>query len=159
VLFRSVGDLEDTSDQFCQTPGGKPLPGVLIHACSLATLNRGVLFDITRTASAAASFGGALALLALIVGLRVFHSRSRLLQEWPFQYMEILAFGAMAMLVFLVFTWQVRTAGVVWSHFFWLSGALLVHPFFSEPFYRAVVAMPGVLHATARTVAGRSRGV
>ena len=151
-----VGDLEDTSDQFCQTPGGKPLPGVLIHACSLATLNRGMLFEITGTPGWRMVLGAAFGVLAAIIGLRVFHTRSRLLQEWPFQYIEILAFGAMAIVVFLFFTWQVRVAGVVWPHFLWLSGALFVHPFFSEPFYRAVVATPKVLHAAARTVAGRA---
>jgi CHASE2 domain-containing sensor protein len=151
-----VGDLDDTSDQFCQTPGGKPLPGVLIHACSLATLNRGMLFEITGTPGWTTTLGGLFVLLAAIIGLRVFRTRSRLLQEWPFQYIEILAFGAMAILVFVVFTWQARVAGVVWPHLLWLSGALFVHPFFSEPCYRAVVAMPKVLHAAVRTVAGRA---
>ena len=151
-----VGDLEDTADQFCQTPGGKPLPGVLIHACSLATLNRGMLFEITGTPGWTSTLGGMFVLVAAIIGLRVFHTRSRLLREWPFQHIEILAFGAMAILVFLVFTWQVRVAGVVWPHLLWLSGALFVHPFFSEPFYRAVVATPKVLHDAVRTVAGRA---
>jgi hypothetical protein len=151
-----VGDLEDTADQFCQTPGGKPLPGVLIHACSLATLNRGMLFEVTGTPGWTSTLGGMFVLVAAIIGLRVFRTRARLLQEWPFQYIEILAFGAMAILVFLVFTWQVRVAGVVWPHLLWLSGALFIHPFFSEPFYRAVVATPKVLHDAVRTVAGRA---
>jgi CHASE2 domain-containing sensor protein/predicted Ser/Thr protein kinase len=151
-----VGDLEDTADQFCQTPGGKPLPGVLIHACSLATLNRGMLFEVTGTPGWTSTLGGMFVLVAAIIGLRVFRTRARLLQDWPFQYIEILAFGAMAILVFLVFTWQVRAAGVVWPHLLWLSGALFIHPFFSEPFYRAVVATPKVLHAAVRTVAGRA---
>jgi serine/threonine protein kinase/CHASE2 domain-containing sensor protein len=154
VVF--VGDLKDTSDQFCQTPGAEPVPGVLIHACALATLNRGMLFEITDPLSWTTILGGMFVVLAAIIGLRVFHTRSRLMQEWPFQYIEILVFGAMAILVFLVFTWHVRVAGVVWPHYLWLSGALFVHPFFSEPFYRAVVATPKVLHAAVSTVAGRA---
>jgi len=153
-----VGDLEDTSDQFCQTPGMKPIPGVLIHACSLATLNRGLLFEVNANWNWKIALGAAFLLLTLIVGIRLIHTYSRPLKEWPFQYIEILAFGSLSVLVYLVFRWQIKAAGSVWPYYLLLSGALFLHPFFSEPFYRAVRATPKVLRALMLTFTHRARG-
>lgn len=154
-----VGDLDDTSDQTCPTPSMKPVSGVLIHACALATLNRGMVFRISDTLSLATALWGLLLVLAAILGLRLLYTRSRLLQQWPFQYVEILAFAAMSVAAFLVFGWNARVRGVAWPHVLWLCGALFIHPFVSEPLFRAAVGMPRALRAAAPSFAGRARGV
>jgi hypothetical protein len=155
VIF--VGDLKDTSDHLCYTPGMTPLPGVLIHACSLATLNRGMFLEATDTLGRRTVLGAGLFLVALIVLLRAVHTRSPLLRAWPFQYVEIVVFGFLSIALFLSFRWQLRANGAVWPHFLWVSGALFLYPF-AESVYRAVAAVPGMLRATALTFAGRARG-
>ena len=154
-----IGDLEDTADHSCLTPGLTPVPGIYVHACSLATLSRGVLFKITGTPSLTALVIGASLLLAAIVGLRVLYARAPLLHAWPFQQVEILAFGLASVLLFVGFSWRIRWPGVVWPSYLWLCGALFIHPFVSEPLYRALAAAPGVLRAIGATLAARARGV
>jgi serine/threonine protein kinase len=152
-----VGDLDDTSDQLCYTPGMKPLSGVLIHACSLATLNRGLLFEATDTLNRTTVWGAGAFLLVVIVGLRVMHTRSPLLRAWPYQHLEILVFAGLSVALLLLFRWQFRKNGAVWPHFMWGSVALLVYPFV-DSVYRALVAAPGMARATALTLAGRPEG-
>ncbi len=136
-----------------------PVAGIYIHACSLATLNRGVLFKIAETPSRTAIAVGVCLLVAGIVGLRVLYARSPLLHAWPFQQLEILAFGTCAVLLFLGFSWWVRWPGVVWPSYLWVCAALFIHPFVSEPVCRALAAAPGVLRATGASLAARARGV
>ena len=109
-----IGDLEDTSDQLCDIPGTKPLSGVLIHACSLATLNRGMLFELTDVLSPAASWTILSCLIGLIVGVRVIHAASPRLRAWPYEHLEILVFGSMAIAVIVVCRGLAQTSGVVW---------------------------------------------
>jgi serine/threonine protein kinase/CHASE2 domain-containing sensor protein len=154
-----IGDLEDTADHSCLTPGMAPVPGIYIHACSLATLNRGALFKVAGSPSRATVATGACLLLAAIVGLRVFYARAPRLHAWPFQQVEILAFGTAAVLLFVGSVGWIRLQGVVWPGSLWLCGALFAHPFLSEPLYRALAAAPGVLRAAAATLAARARGV
>jgi predicted Ser/Thr protein kinase len=154
-----VGDLEDTSDHSCPTPSMKPVSGVLIHACSLATLNRGMVFQVTDALGWTTVIGGAFVLAAAIVGLRLLYARSKPLQEWPYQYLEIPFFGTLALVLFVVFDWRVRNRGVVWPHTMWLCGALLAHPFVSEPLCRAVASTGALVRTAARTLTGRRRGV
>jgi hypothetical protein len=154
-----IGDLEDTSDQTCPTPSMQPVSGVLIHACALATLNRGMVFRISHTLSRAAILSGALALLAAIVGLRLSYARFRPLQQWPFQHVEIFWFAALSALVFFTFRWQAGSRGVAWPHVLWVCGALVAHPFVSEPLFRAAAGMPRALRAAAPPPTGRARGV
>ena len=153
-----VGDLEDTTDQTCPTPSMKPVPGVLIHACALATLNRGTVFRISSTLGRAATAWGVLALLAAIIGVRLVHARSRKLQQWPFRHVEMLWFTAMSVVVFLVFRWQVSVRGVAWPHVLWLCGALMAYPFVSDPFVRATAGMLRALRTATPSHAGRERG-
>ncbi len=154
-----VGDLGDTGDQSCPAPGMEPVPGVLIHACALATLNRGLVFRVTDSLAPTTVAAGIVFLVAFIVGLRVFHARVERVQEWPFQYLEILGFGALSVVVFVVFNWRARADGVVWPQCLWLCGALLAHPFVTEPFYRAVTAPRGAAHAPVSVLTGRTRRV
>ena len=49
--------------------------------------------------------------------------------------------------------------GVAWPHVLWLCGALFIHPFVSEPLFRAAVGMPRALRAAVPSLAGRARGV
>jgi hypothetical protein len=152
-----VGDLDDTSDQLCYTPGMKPLPGVLIHACSLATLNRGMPLEATDTIGRRSVVGAALGLVVAIVLLRAFHTRSPLLRAWPYEYLEILLFGLLALALCGYFRWQVRSHGAVWPHFLWVSAALFLYPF-SASVCRALVAAPGMARAAVLTLSGRARG-
>jgi CHASE2 domain-containing sensor protein len=153
-----IGDLDDTTDQTCPTPSMRPVSGVLIHACALATLNRGMVFRISDTLSWGTVLWGLLLVLAVIVGVRLLYSRSRRLQQWPFQYIEILSFAAMSAGAFLVFGWHASARGVAWPHVLWLCGALFLHPFVSEPLFRAAVGMPRALRAAAPSRAGRAKG-
>jgi CHASE2 domain-containing sensor protein len=136
-----VGDLEDTSDHLCYTPRLKPLPGVLVHACALATWNRGMLFQPRTTVSGAAVGGFVGLVLAVIVGLRVLHDRSALLRVVQHQHLEMVIFVALAAAVVLVARWLATTHGIVWPSFIWVAAALAVYPL-SESFYRAAIAVP-----------------
>ena len=153
-----VGDLEDTTDQTCPTPSMQPVSGVLIHACALATLNRGTVFRISNTLEPAAVAWGALALLAAIIGLRLIHLRSGKLRQWQFQRVEMLWFTAMSVIVFFIFRWQVSVRGVAWPHVLWLCGALVVYPFVSEPLVRAAAGTLRALRSAGPSRAGRERG-
>ena len=68
-----VGDLEDTSDQACPTPSMKPVSGVLIHACALATLNRGTIFRIAESMSWRSMLASGVLLLTVVVGVRMLY--------------------------------------------------------------------------------------
>lgn len=152
-----IGDLEDTTDQLCYTPGMNPLPGVLIHASSLATLNRGMLFEPTDTLSPKAMTGAVAFVFTIIVALRVIYTLSPRLRMWPYEYLEILAFGSMSIAVILLCRWLAQTSGVVWPYFLWVAVGLALHPF-SEPVGRAVVAAPRMLNASISTISDRTRG-
>jgi ABC-type xylose transport system permease subunit len=136
----------------------QPVSGVIIHACALATLNRGIVFRISDTLNWAIALWGLLLVLTAIVGVRVLHTRSRLLRQWPFPFIEIPAFAAMSVVVFVVFGWYATARGVAWPHVLWLCGALIVYPFVSERLFRTAVGMPGVLRAAAPILTGRVRG-
>ncbi len=151
-----LGDLQDATDQFC-TAQQKPLPGLLIHACSVATLNRGLLWEIHETLRPALAAGIILLVLVGIVGSRLLHTYSRILRAWDYQHIEILAFGAMSILVFLIFKWQISASEIIWPNFLWISGALFIHPFLTEPFYRACVGLTKTLHPSVLASAGRAR--
>ena len=154
-----VGDLEDPIDHSCPAPGMTPVSGVLIHACALATLNRGMVFHLADTPGPGSVVGGILLLVALIVGLRVWYRRVPALQRWPFQYLEILAFGSLSVVVSVAFIWRLRAFGVVWPDCLWLCGALLAHPFVSEPLYRTATATRGMVLATLAARTHRMRRV
>jgi predicted Ser/Thr protein kinase len=152
-----VGDLEDTADHSCPTPSMKPVSGVLIHACSLATLNRGMVFQVTDALPWSTALVGGLLLLVVIVGLRALYTISAPLREWPFQYLEILAFGGLALGLFILFDWRVRARGFVWPHTLWLCGALAAHPFVSDPLFRTLASVGGIARAAASSLTGRGR--
>ena len=152
-----VGDLEDTEDQFCETQGMRPLSGVLVHACSLATLNRGALLQSTATLSPTASWVLSLLCIAVIVAMRFAYSASRVLQQWPIRQLEILVFTSLAATVIVVCRWQARTSGIVWPNFLWISVALVTYPF-AGTFARAFIAAPKVLRAVSRAHDRRVRG-
>jgi hypothetical protein len=152
-----VGDLEDTSDQVCYTQGMKPLPGVLVHACSLATLNRGMLLERTGTFSRRATWSLSVLLVAVILGLRLMHTVSPGLRKWPYEHLEIIVFTFLSLAVFVVCRWVARTSGVVWPNVLWISAALALYPF-AEPALRAFISAPKIVRAALRPFAGRLRG-
>jgi hypothetical protein len=116
-----------------------------------------MLFEVTEQPSRTAVLWSATALFGLVVGLRVLHSRLPRLHAWPYQHLEIVVFGALSLLVLLAFRWQTRAGGIVWPHFLWVCGGLALHPF-TEPVYRAVVSVPGMLRAVVVPVAPRAQG-
>jgi hypothetical protein len=152
-----VGDLQDATDQFCATAQMKPLSGLLIHACSIATLNRGLLMEIQEALRPALAAGIILLVLVGIVGSRLLHTYSKIVRAWDYQHIEILAFGGMSILVFLIFRWQISASEIIWPHYLWISGALFIHPFLTEPFYRACVGLTKLLHPFVLASAGRAR--
>jgi serine/threonine protein kinase len=151
-----LGDLNDAADWLCPT-SQKPLPGLLIHACSIVTLNRGLPLETHGTLPPALAVGMIVLVLVGIVGSRLLHTYSRAWRAWNYQHVEILAFGSMAILVFLMIKWQISASGIVWPHFLWISGALFIHPFLTEPFYRACVGLTRILHSLVIDAVGRAR--
>jgi len=151
-----VGDLEDTSDQVCYTQGMKPLPGVLVHACSLATLNRGTLLQATGSLDRRGAWALAAVIVAVIIGLRVAHTFSSPFRELPFEYFEIIVFSLLALVVVLACRWVARTHGIVWPHFVWVSGGLALYAV-ATPVVRACAATPGILHAALRPLRAGAR--
>jgi serine/threonine protein kinase len=152
-----VGDLEDTSDQVCYTPGMRPLPGVLVHACSLATLNRGMLLEPSGTISRAAVWTLSLLVVAVIVALRVSHALWPRLRRWRQQDLEIVVFVPLSLGALLAFRWLAASSGVVWPNFLWFAGGLASYPFAASAI-RAFIAAPGIVRAAASSVDGRVRG-
>jgi serine/threonine protein kinase len=152
-----LGDLEDATDQFCPTSERKPLPGLLIHACSVATLNRGLLWEIHETLRPALAAGIILLVLVGIVGSRLLHTYSKVWRAWDFPRIEILTFVSMSILVFLIFKWQISASEIIWPHFLWICGALFIHPFLTEPFCRACVGLTKMLHSSVLGFVGRAR--
>lgn len=152
-----IGDLEDTSDHLCYT-GMEPLPGALVHASSLATLNRGVLFEPTDRLGPAAAWATFPLFVGFVVGLRLIHTTSRRLRAWPYEHLEILAFVSMAAAVVVLSRWLAQTSGVVWPYFLWVSGGLILYPF-AGSLYRAVVTASGMLRASLPPAASRLEGV
>ena len=149
-----VGDLEDAVDHSCPAPGMTAVSGVLIHACALATLNRGLVFHLADTPGLPSVASGIFLLVAFIVALRVGYHRVPALHRWSFQYVEILAFGSLSIAASLAFIWRLQAQGVVWPDCLWLCGALVAHPFVTEPLYRTVTATRGMTFALA---SGRRR--
>jgi len=152
-----LGDLDDATDRLCPTALLKPLPGLLIHACSIATLNRGLLLEIHDTLRPALAVEIILLVLVGIFGSRLLHTYSPIWRAWDYQYIEILAFGSMSILVFLIFKWQISASEIIWPDFLWISGALFIHPFLTEPFYRACVGLTKILHSFVLASVGRAR--
>jgi hypothetical protein len=142
-----VADLNDAKDRFCYIGPHEPLSGALIHACTLASLNRGFFGEVTETLSVTLKLGMTLLVLFGIMGLRLIHTYSRPLRRWDYQYLEILAFTLMSILTYFVFNYQIRTYGILWPDWLWVCAALFIHPFLTEPFYRTCRALPKVAHA------------
>ncbi|HXR16402.1 MAG TPA: CHASE2 domain-containing protein [Terriglobales bacterium] len=144
-----LGDLEDSGDQLCQLPHQKPLSGLLIHACSVATLNRapnrGMLRELDQRVGWKLRLVIALFVLGGIVGTRLVHAYSPHLSQWDFHYLEILTFAAMSAIIYFVFSWELRKLAVYWPDFFWISLALFLYPFLAEPFYRLCIAVSGLM--------------
>ena len=153
-----VGDLQDAADQTCPTPSMKPVSGVLIHACALATLNRGTVFRISNTVKPAAVAWAVLAMLAAVIGVRLIHLHVGRLRQWQFQQVEMLWFTGLSVIVFLIFRWQISVRGVAWPHVLWVCGALVVYPFVSEPLVRAAAGTLRALRSAGPSRAGRERG-
>jgi hypothetical protein len=150
-----VGDLEDVGDQFCAVPRQKPISGVLMHACSVATLNRGMLMEIGSSAGTIIKTLLLLLIFLIMCGIRVFEFRMRprvrrSIRSQYFQYIEVLAYGTLSVVVYLV-CMQIRMFGIFWLDFLWVSAALFFHPFLTEPFYRTCKAVPEVFRAFVRT--------
>jgi predicted Ser/Thr protein kinase len=150
-----VGDLEDTSDQFCYTPGMQPLPGVLVHASSLATLTRGMMLEPAGSLGQGVVWGFASLVVSLIVGLRVLHTMR--LAAWPYQHLAILVFGSLSLVVMILCRTAADRTGVVWPHFMWVSGALAVYPV-TDTIGRAFLTGAGILRTTFERALGSSRG-
>jgi hypothetical protein len=153
-----IGDLEDVSDQFCHTPNQRPLAGALIHACSIATLNRVLLPEIEGWRSTVLELAIIIFLLGSIVGVRLWWYYSPVAHQWDYQYIEILLFGTMAMAIYVAFKLRIRDVGWVWPKFLWVSAALFIHPFLTEPFYRTCAALPKMLQAFCGVFARRESG-
>jgi serine/threonine protein kinase/CHASE2 domain-containing sensor protein len=142
VVF--IGDLEDTGDHLCNMPGMEPLPGVLVHASSLATLNRGMLFDTSDAIRPAIAWAIFPVLVALIAGLRVLHASARRLRAWPYEHLELLAFLLIAFAIVFLCRWMAQINGLVWPHFIWPAAALVCYPF-AGALYRAVAALAAMI--------------
>jgi hypothetical protein len=153
-----IGDLEDVNDRFCQIPSERPIAGALIHACSIATLNRALLPEIDNKWSHVFEAIFLVCLLFSIAGLRLLYFYSPRAHQWDYQYIEILVFGTMAVVIYVVFKVRIRDVGYVWPDFLWVSAALFIHPFLTEPFYRTCVAVPNMLRVFAATFARPDSG-
>jgi CHASE2 domain-containing sensor protein len=150
-----IGDLEDTSDHLCLT-GMDPLPGALVHASSLVTLNRGVLFESTQPLSPAVAWGAALLLIATIVALRQAHARSKRLRPLPYDHLELLVFVALALVVVAACRWLATTTGLIVPYFLWISAGLIVYPL-AGALSRSGFGLLGIVRGAALT-ANRARG-
>jgi CHASE2 domain-containing sensor protein len=153
-----IGDLADTSDHLCYTPGMDPLPGMLVHASSLATLSRGVLFEPADAISSAAAWATATILVGIVAGLRVLHATSKRLRAWPYEHLETVVFVLMAIGVIFLCRWLAHANGLVWPYFVWASGGFILYPF-AGSLHRAVAATLGMLRTSLSPTPTRVGGV
>jgi hypothetical protein len=129
-----IADLHDASDQFCYTAANEPVPGALVHACALASLNRGLFTEVTKP-----TFLELLMIFSVLIVMmliRLFHTFFRPVHSWDYQYIEILAFTAMSFVTYSVFVLQIRRFGEVWPDCLWVCAALFIHPFLTDPFWQ-----------------------
>jgi hypothetical protein len=143
-----IGDLGDRLDHTCVPGRPWPVSGVLIHACSLATLNKGLFLGVTPsqgwTYKLIVLFAAWCILLGLEIGEALRRSRGRALSgsgaptlgDWNHEAIEILFFSTIAFLTYVAATWMVASKRYFWPDFLWIVLTLFLHPFMTEPFFR-----------------------
>lgn len=137
-----LGDIEDAGDQFCAVVQTKPISGVLMHACSLATLNFGMLKEMNTVVGRLLEWGTILLVILLIFAIRLIHEYwVRKHKKWDYKSIEILACSTLALATFFIFKWNIRVFLIYWPDFLWVSLGLFLHPFLTEPFYRASMSL------------------
>ena len=75
----------------------------------------------------------ALFVLSGILSIRLFHTYSKVLREWDYHYLEILAFAYVSLVIYFVFRWEMRSLRVYWPDFLWVSVGLFICPFITGP--------------------------
>ena len=127
-----IGDLADLEDSRCTAHLRAPVPGVLIHACSFATLNRGLLWNISTRTSLMCDLWLVLWLtfaMGLVRFLQIFRRRMWSLDAHA---MEIFSFLTAA---FCVVTASIGVIGLThffWPESLWISAGLFIHPYLIE---------------------------
>lgn len=123
-----VGDVRDDADARCASSRVEPVPGVLVHAAALATLNNGVLGDIDEWDTLLYN------LLCLLGGFSLVYlarSSSRFTAVEP-RLADMMCYGGVALFILVFSTVFVGTFRVFWPDFMWIAFGFFIHPYVSD---------------------------
>jgi hypothetical protein len=124
-----IGDLADVRDQFCAVVRDRPLPGIFMHASAIATLTHGLFLE----ADEAWTLRIEITLMVLIgIGIALI-KKIHGVSAWRYEYIEILAYAVLSVIVLIFSTLLIRASGVYWRGFLWVSAALFIHPLITNP--------------------------
>jgi CHASE2 domain-containing sensor protein len=139
-----IGDMKDVGDARCVQAGPEPVAGVLIHAVSLATLNKGILRAIDDRTSLAYDVLIGLCALATILATRLAISRRARQRGLSATWVRIVAFTAAAVAVFFVGSLAIGIGRMLWPDPLWLAFGILLAPY-AEQVARYFVDVVGLL--------------
>ena len=142
-----IGDLRDTADSRCTAHRREPIPGVLIHACSLATLSRGLLWHIDGATSLLCDLGLLFVIVAATGFVRHIQVSVRRLSSINAHAMEILTCGCASLAVLAVSLVFVQITHFFWPDFLWIFAGYFLHPYLREVFGVTLIGIRGFFSA------------
>ena len=149
-----IGDLRDTEDSRCTAHRREPVPGVLIHACSLATLSRGLLWHIDGGTSLLCDLGLLFVIVAVTGFVRHVQVSDPRFSGIKAHAMEILTCSCASLAVLAVSLAFVQISHFFWPDFLWIFAGYFLHPYLHEVFGVTLTGIRGFLSATVT-----SRGI
>jgi CHASE2 domain-containing sensor protein len=146
-----VGDLSDVDDSRCTALRPEPLPGVLIHACAFATLDRGLLWHIEQRTSFLCDLGLLLFVIAGVGSVRHAQVYVQALSGLDAHAVEILSFVGAAILVLFVSVVFIGISHFFWPEFLWIALGFFLHPYLAEVCRVLIRGAKGFLFSAARS--------
>jgi hypothetical protein len=126
-----IGDMKDPDDSRCTQVRGEAVPGSLIHASALATLNHGILRFIDARKSLSFDLGLCLAALFVLTLIRLFEPIA-FSKRVDHHAIEVLAFGSAALIVIVIGVLSIGLTRVFWPDSLWIAAALFIHPYLKD---------------------------
>ena len=142
-----IGDLSDTEDLRCTAHRQEPVSGVLIHACALATLNRGLLWHVNEATNLLCDLGLIFVIIATTGFVRHIQVFTPRMSGTNAHAMEILVCGCASFAVLTVSMLFIQISHFFWPDFLWLVAGYFLHPYFGEVFGITLTGIRGFVSA------------
>jgi serine/threonine protein kinase/CHASE2 domain-containing sensor protein len=152
-----IGEMNDVGDTRCTQARPEPVPGVLIHASALATLNRGILRYVDDRQSLAYDLYICLGALAVICGFRVMTHAAAMRKGLDAHATGTLAFGTAACLALLAGGLAIGITRTFWPDPLWLAAAFFLVPYVKDVWSIVLQSVRGLAssgHSPIRTTHG-----